>query len=853
MAVMNPTDSDIVIHRDKVAKRETTPSCVWKDPKTTEIVVGHKAFGRIGTTPKPIRSIKRSMGNQIKVKLTDRDVTPEEVSAYILEEMKKQIEEDVSAFGTDGSKWIVDRAIITVPAYFDQPQIDATREAGKLAGLKVMDLLHEPTAAACHYCWRTGTQNGVFLVYDFGGGTFDVSVLRSTAGAFEVLGISGNNRLGGDDIDTALAQNLQERLLREGYALELNTKEDVEDELRFDVLKFLAEGAKKALSSAGEFLLRDTNKLLDKAGNPVLIETMYERPEFEELIRPIVERTIPYCHDALEKAQKKSGGVTLADVDEIILAGGSTHIPLVREIVQKALCSDPSVAEPRAKCKDLVYEKVDTIVALGAAIRAAAVGGLTVYNPERTIGVSFRGTATTGSKEASVGGKVETADPAMNLSSGKIRLTIPDSGYQDESEIKEGGAFAFRKVPLQASAQNLLTFEVFDRTGKLLATAGRQISQSREAQRPTGGASSTAVLSKAISLEVMREGKEFRKDLFPVLATLPANEKHNFSHPGNTELIRLPLYQLKRKIKEIQVPVDSSLPKGTPVEMTVNIDERYFITVQGKIGEKTFEAAVEPPPPREMPKPEDVQALDKSFNENVAFLPTGKKGVAEVRYKKAKKSFESAAARGDNEQAIHDFEEMEEIVASISRTEGALQPPKEFFDDLVKECHEINTYVARAAAEAGHPHDHREVAKSIEAQRVQGEKAIAGNDQKAYTDTIIMLETIRNHVIALAQKVSKQEDNRTESEKAEDHVKHAGGEANKAGQLAAAQGRKDYQDEIEQIKAQLKDLTKEAQKNPRAVQEKIGKLRARLSQIVNVLMGKRDTADGGKLVEDIGS
>jgi molecular chaperone DnaK len=418
VAVMNPTDTDIIIHRDAIAKRETTPSCVWKDPKTGEIVVGHKAFRRVGTSPSPIRAIKRLMGTQTKVLLTDEEVTPEQVSAWVLGEMKRQIEEDVARFSTDSTKWIVDRAIITVPAYFDMAQIDATRKAGEMAGLQVLDLLHEPTAAACYHCFRNGTQNGVFLVYHFGGGTFDVTVLRYTAGVFEVLGISGNNRLGGDDIDAALAENIQERLLREGYALELDVKNDPEDRLRFDKLKFLAEGVKKALSTSGEFLLRDTGTLQDKEGNPAIIEEIFERSEVEEIIKPIVERTIPYCFEALERTEERAG-VKLADIDAIILAGGSTHIPLVREMVRQNLCADPTSMElvvderanqPRAKCVKPVYEKVDTIVALGTAIRAAAVGGLAIYNPERTVRVSFREAGATGQRETHIGGKVEALD-----------------------------------------------------------------------------------------------------------------------------------------------------------------------------------------------------------------------------------------------------------------------------------------------------------------------------------------------------------------------------------------------------------------------------------------------------------
>ena len=185
-------------------------------------------------------------------------------------------------------------------------------------------MLHEPTAAASYHCWRTNTQDGVFLVYDFGGGTFDVSILRSIAGSFEVLGISGNKRLGGDDLDAALTEDLRQRLLRDeeaAYDLDLDMNAE-EDRLRFDQLKLLAEGVKKALSNASEFYLRDPVSIRDRAGQQVFIEIMYRRHEIEAIMRPIVERTIPYCFDALEIAQQRAG-VTLADVDAVILAGGS--------------------------------------------------------------------------------------------------------------------------------------------------------------------------------------------------------------------------------------------------------------------------------------------------------------------------------------------------------------------------------------------------------------------------------------------------------------------------------------------------------------------------------------------------
>jgi molecular chaperone DnaK len=292
VAIMTLTDTDVIIHRDARTRRETTPSCVWKDPRTQQVLVGSRAFQRIGTTPEPIRSIKRSMGKQTTVSLTDVQVTPEEVSASILREMKLQIEDDVAQFTNETCEWAVTRAIVTVPAYFDQPQIEATRKAAEMAGLQVLELLHEPTAAASYYCWQNRVQNGTFLVYDFGGGTFDVSILRSVEGSCEVLGISGNNRLGGDDLDVLLAEELRQRLVGEGYELELNLQKSA-DRRRFEQLKMLAEGVKKALSTEEEFVLRSQSYVQDQSGTPINIDMLFERTEVEALYRPTIERTLP--------------------------------------------------------------------------------------------------------------------------------------------------------------------------------------------------------------------------------------------------------------------------------------------------------------------------------------------------------------------------------------------------------------------------------------------------------------------------------------------------------------------------------------------------------------------------------
>ncbi|GHO73839.1 hypothetical protein KSD_16100 [Ktedonobacter sp. SOSP1-85] len=852
VAIMNPTDTDIVLHKDPKTKRETTPSCVWKDPRSLQKIVGTKAFQRIGTTPEPIRSVKRVMGKRTSVRLGDEQLTPEQVSSLILREMKQQIEEDVARFSSESAEWIVDRAIVTVPAYFDQPQIEATRKAAEMAGFQVLELLHEPTAAASYYCWQNQVQNGIFLVYDFGGGTFDVSILRSIEGAFEVLGISGNNRLGGDDIDSILAEELRQRLLSEEYALDLDIKNDLEDRHRFEKLRLLAEGVKKALSTSDEFILRSQSSLYDKQGQPVNIDIPFERDEIEALMRPIIARTIPYCYQALELAQKKAG-ITLADIDAIILAGGTTHIPLVRELVRQTFCADPTASDPRAKCTEPVYKKVDTIVALGAAIRASATGGVINYDAQRSVRVLFRGISVTATRQVTIGGRVEALAPDLDLTDGYIRLTIPDLSFEDEQALKRGNSFGFTRVPLQTSAENLLTFEIFSGSDTLIATVNHSISQSKDALRPTGGSSGTALLSKALSLEVSRDGKPYRKELIKALSTLPASQDDVFYHPGNTQRLRLPLYQQKKMVKEIVIEDLPTLAKGTPVHFTLHVDELAGITVKGTIGKKTFETQIEPPPERKPPTATEVEALDESFQKLTTTLHTQKKSRVEEQYKKARESYEAAVEKEELEQAVHDFEELEELVASIAPTQSSIEPPRDVFEKVVGECLNLKNFVEALSTYSGitqQGYNSREISKAIETQQIQGDQAFQAGDQTRYTNALVALYALRDHLALLYAKAVKSENTLSESEKAASYIHSILVEATEIDQIATGRKRKDFQNEIILIKNQLNAAARDIQTNPLLVQHRANQAWVRLQQIKNVLVNSQEDGDDGKLVED---
>ncbi|MZD05943.1 Hsp70 family protein [Streptomyces sp. SID5785] len=845
VAVMNPADSEILIHRDPVTKSSTTPSCVWRSPSGGEPVVGRKAFARKGSSPEPVTSVKRLMGTRTTVDLSGEAQTPQQISAAILGEMKRQIEEDVAAFDTDGVRWVVDRAVVTVPAYFDQPQIDATREAAEQAGLEVLGLLHEPTAAASHYCWRTATQNGTFLVYDLGGGTFDVSVLRCTAGTFEVLGISGNNRLGGDDIDAAVARHLQKMLQADGYDLDLDTENDPEDALRFSQLKILAEGAKKALSERTEYVLRDAGRLTDQSGEPVIVETLLERDELDAVARPFVERTFTYCDEAVARATERAG-ITLADVDHIILAGGSTHMPLVREMVTRELCAgaDPdSPRQVRASCAAPVYEQVDTVVALGAAVRASAVGGLAVHDRDRTVRVSFHGTAATGRATTSVGGTVKALTDSLDLTDGQVRLTT--DGFEDQVDLSPEGAFAFRDVPVQPDAESSLTFEVYDAYGDLLATAGRQLAHSSGEQRPTGGTGGAAITAKAVLMEVdYGDGRTGREELVPAMQQLPYERGFEFAHPGR-ERVELRLFQQSVPIQVITVLVPSSTPRGTAIRLTVSMFENAAISVRGSIGEVSFDVPVELPVERTMPSEAETESLGRRFEESIGYLPAGPQNTAKAQWAMAQQAFRQAKERGDVAGAVHEFRELEQVAGSVSGYGGELQPPKAEFDELVGDCMGLHAHLVEHGVPEGKTFDGPDIARGIEGQRTRGEQAYAAGDQQAYGEVIRQLQRVSTYLKGLMRVERGTEIPPAARAAAQLRADLKGTE--ELLRVADATGRAVESRELAEIQHRLRSQEALIATDPEGVLRDLSRLNARLRQLARMLVDA-DTGPAGPAV-----
>ncbi|AKO94197.1 MULTISPECIES: molecular chaperone DnaK [Priestia] len=320
----------------------TTPSVIAF--KNGERQVGEVAKRQAITNPNTIISIKRHMGTDHKVEVEGKEYTPQELSAVILQYLKSYAEDYLGE--------PVTKAVITVPAYFNDAERQATKDAGKIAGLEVERIINEPTAAALSYGLEKTDEDQTVLVYDLGGGTFDVSILELGDGVFEVRSTAGDNRLGGDDFDQVIIDHLVEEFKKEN-GIDLS-----KDKMALQRLKDAAEKAKKDLSGVSSTQISLPFITAGEAG-PLHLELTLSRAKFEELSAHLVEKTMGPVRQAI-----KDAGVTKNEINKVILVGGSTRIPAVQEAIQKEVGQEPHKGV-----------NPDEVVALGAAVQGGVLTG----------------------------------------------------------------------------------------------------------------------------------------------------------------------------------------------------------------------------------------------------------------------------------------------------------------------------------------------------------------------------------------------------------------------------------------------------------------------------------------------
>lgn len=757
IALLDATDQTLLTGRDGDGE-PIVPSAVGYVAEPGRPVVGRAALALRGSGPPLVTSVKRHMGLERTFAVGPQALTPPQVSARILGRLR-----DLLAHSLNDSRYLLDQAIITMPAYFNHNQIEATRQAGELAGFEVVELLHEPTAAALYYAWLESHGDATYLVYDLGGGTFDVSVIRRRLGDCEVLSVSGDPFLGGDDFDRLLASHLQEQVQRNGdrVPFDLTTPEGASN---FDRLSSAAESLKRALSSQERVERYIPDLLRDQAGRPVSVVAEVDRATFERLITDKVQRTVACCHEALARARERAD-ISLDQIDYVVLVGGSSRVPLVRETVRAAFCN-PQLPE-RVRHPEPLLSEPDLCVAYGAALRAATYGTHYVF-PDLRRARSFlpdvdlgRGLDEPGlDLDLHVTSPVHVSDTAYTLvgrvrgpgaaevrHGGSVRVHRPRAP-EVEAFFEPDGSFA-GELELAPEAITALELAIHDNVGHELTRFPLLVRHSARG-RPLGpGVLPTQLITKPLQIEVLdRARRRVKQVIAPVGAPLPGTFSCVCRTVDQSGRIVVPIYEENRVIKQMVIrDLGPWLPVGSPVEVELAIDVKHAITVQVRVrgADRCETATIEAPPPPRRPTRAEVETVVRQIEELLPSFSGGYRSRVRGRVAPLRQELEEALRYEDEPKAIQRMAELRDLLSELESRRGQeLEPPWPEFQSLVAD----SLHLAEAAAEAtGRLRE--ELTAPIHEQERHAQRAYDERNAVRYRACVDALRRYASHVAAL--------------------------------------------------------------------------------------------------------
>jgi molecular chaperone DnaK len=884
IALLDATNTGLLTAQDEQG-RKTFPSVVGYHPGLGRLVAGRAALALktdCGNVPLPLSSVKRFMGLDRPFALGPETLTPPQVSARVLEMLR-----DALAATLGDPRYLLDPAVITMPAYFNHNQIEATREAGQLAGFEVLELLHEPTAAAIFYSWAEGHGDATYLVYDLGGGTFDVSLIRKRFGDYEVLGVSGDPFLGGDDFDRLLASHLVESskwtVEEDPNAVSSASVSNLMDltmptgAANFARLVHVAEGIKIALTET-ECVERYVPRLVrDAEGREISLEARVDRSAFHRLIRDKVDRTIDCCHEALGRAQEKAG-LRLADVDYVVLVGGSSRVPLVRETVRAAFCN-PDLPE-RGRCPEPLLHEPDLCVAYGAALRAATYGTRYVFSSEDRgsrieDGLELHVTSppTTSETDYQLTGIVRLRpilDPPSSilhppssilhsrslgetntgLEGYSLRTLALATGLIEETFLEPRGSFV-QDLRLEPETDNAFELTVCDTAGREMVRLPITVRQQTAARSLGPGVLPTQLLTKPLQIEVLNRGRQRVKQVVaPVGATLPNTFRCTCRTRDQAGRVVVPIFEENRIIKQMVIDgLDPSLPVGSPVDVELAIDVTHNVTVRVLVRSLDGEtdrcetAAIEAPPPPRRPTRAEIDEVQRQINELLPRFSGRFRTRLRGRATQVVQDLLEALRYDDEPKAIQRMAELRDLLERLEAAKGqALDPPWPRFTGLVRRCLDLAAEVAKAT---GRVPD--ELFEHVYAQERYAEQAYEEQNAALYRECNENLEKYAAYLEQLLRDTLPRplpQPIRPPEEEARDDLDRFRSYLAHVWKQVRQKGRPDLEPRLAEVARQAQGLAGRLKTDPHAVTREARRLGTEVSKVEDLLTQGRRPPSG---------